>query len=110
MDWDLSSPRASSAPAPFIFYRHPGVEFGYKLLWAIILSGLVGIKAQSMSILLGIHRKPLMTLISEKTGRGPATIIAVYLCCLATLWILQLRAADGMAFPISSVNGSHGFL
>ncbi len=74
-----------------------GVEFGYKLLWAIVLSGLVGIKAQSMSILLGIHRKPLMTLISEKIGRGPATIIAVYLCCLATLWILQLRAADGMA-------------
>lgn len=74
-----------------------GIQFGYKLLWAVVISGMVGIKAQSMSILLGIHRKPLMVMISEKIGRGPATLIAVCLCCLATLWILQLRAADGMA-------------
>lgn len=74
-----------------------GIRFGYALLWAVVLSGLIGVKTQSMSIILGIHRKPLMVLIREKIGKGLALGLAVYLSAIATLWVMELRAADGMA-------------
>lgn len=77
-----------------------GISFGYGLLWAVLLSGAIGVKAQSLSIRVGIWRKPLMVLLRERAGRPMSVLLAVYLCIIATLWVLELRAADGMALSL----------
>ncbi|HSH44953.1 MAG TPA: divalent metal cation transporter, partial [Longimicrobiales bacterium] len=72
-----------------------GVRFGYGLIWAVVLSTVIGLVAQDMSARLGIFGEPLMGFTRRKLGQPAALLIALWLTLGCILWTLELTAAVG---------------
>lgn len=77
-----------------------GVRYGYGLIWAVVISVLLGFMAQDMSGRLGIFGKPLMAFTRDKLGQPIALTIAIWLSIGCILWTLELTAAVGAGVSI----------
>lgn len=81
-----------------------GVEYGYILIWAVVLAVLLGVMAQDMSARLGIFGDTLMGFIRKKLGKKLSLALALFLSIGCVAWTLGLAAAVGMSVELLSAN------
>lgn len=77
-----------------------GVQFGYSLIWLVVLAVLIGIMAQDMSARVGIFGDSLGQFARRKLGRTGATALLGFISVGCVLWGLELTAAVGLGTHI----------